>query len=195
MDVIIRLDFSPSTISTDYQNQTDMLTSFNQLRIPSLFIYPDRITMNIVCQTVRQQNDKYWYDLITLLKEKFQFQPIPSSIITGLSCSIQTIEQIDMYLNHLCPPSPFKWPCYQNILMYSSMKSFDQLNTIDNEQWPVNNDDIIDFLFQISSLQVTLPSYSMIHEFQSLIFAWLTVNNYALLQWFDNENNQNSYLI
>ncbi|CAF4280367.1 unnamed protein product [Adineta steineri] len=63
-----------------------MLTSFNQLQIPSPFLYPDQIVMNIVCQIVRQQNDQYWYDLIYAIQDKISYQPIPSAIITGLSC-------------------------------------------------------------------------------------------------------------
>ncbi|CAF2865135.1 unnamed protein product [Rotaria sp. Silwood2] len=185
----------PSTNSIIYQNQTDMLTSFNQLQMPSLFIYPDRIIMNIICQVVRQQNDKYWYDLIHFIQQKFQYQLIPSAIITGLSCAIQTMEQIEFYLNNLCPPSPFKWPCYRNILAYSSIKNFEQLKTIDNEQWPTNNDELIDFLFHTSSIQGNFSSHPMILEFQSLIFTWLTTNQYEILHWLDNENNQNAYLI
>ncbi|CAF0932324.1 unnamed protein product [Rotaria sordida] len=188
------LDLS-STKSIIYHNQTNMLTSFNQLQIPSLFIYPDRIIMNIICQTVRQQNNKYWYDLIHFIQQKFQYQLIPSSIITGLSCGIQTTEQIDFYLNNLCPPSPFKWPCYRNILTYSSIKNFEQLKTIDNEQWPTNNDELIDFLFHTSTIQGNFSSHPMILEFQSLIFTWLTTNQYEFLHWLDNENNQNAYLI
>ncbi|CAF4525432.1 unnamed protein product [Rotaria sp. Silwood1] len=186
---------SSSTKSLIYQNQTDMLTSFNQLQIPSLFIYPDRIIMNIICQTVRQHNDKYWYDLIHFIQQKFQYQLIPSSIITGLSCAIQTTEQIDFYLNNLCPPSPFKWPCYRNILTYSSIKNFEQLKTIDNEQWPTNNDELIDFLFHTSTIQGNFSSHPMFLEFQSLIFTWLNSNQYEFLHWLDNENNQNAYLI
>ncbi|CAF2135172.1 unnamed protein product [Rotaria magnacalcarata] len=189
-----RFDSQPER-SIDYRNQTNMLTSSNQLRIPSLFIYPDRITMNIVCQTVRQQNDKYWYELIHFLEQKFQHQSIPSSIVTGLSCAIQTKEQTDFYLNNLCPPSPFKWTCYRNILTYSSMKNFEQLKTIDNEEWPQNNDEFIDFLFHTNIKQGNFSLHPMIHEFQLLAFTWLTTNQYELLHWLDNENNQNAYLI
>ncbi|CAF4205384.1 unnamed protein product, partial [Adineta steineri] len=59
-----------------------MLTNFNQLQIPSPFLCPDQIIMNIVCQIVRQQNDQYWYDLIYAIQEKISYRPI----ITGLSC-------------------------------------------------------------------------------------------------------------
>jgi hypothetical protein len=175
-----------------YKNQTDMLTSFNQLQIPSPFIYSDRIIFNIICQIVRQQTEKYWYELIHIIQQKFQSQFIPSVIITGLSCAIRTKEQIDYYLNNLCPPSPFKWPCYRNILTYSSIKTFQQLQIIDNEQWPTNNDELVDFLFHISTIQGNFSSYPMIQEFQSFIFTWLTANQYEFLHWLDNHN---AYLI
>jgi hypothetical protein len=175
--------------------QIDMLTSFNQLKIPSLFIYPDRIITSIVCQTVRQQNEKYWYDLIHSIQQKFQYQVLPSSIITGLSCSIRTLEQMNFYLNNLCPPSPFKWPCYRNILTYSSIKNFEQLKTIDSEQWPRNNDELVDFLFHVGTIQTNFSSHPIILEFQSLIFTWLTTNQNEFLHWLDHENNQNAYFI
>jgi hypothetical protein len=174
------------------QNQTDMLTSFNQLQIPSPFLYSDRIILNLICQTVRQQDEKYWYDLIHSIQQKFQLQPIPSSIITGLSCAIRTIEQVDYYLNNLCPPSPFKWPCYRNILIYSSIKMFEQLKSIDNEQWPTNTDELVDFFFHISPIQGNFTTHPIIPEFQSFIFTWLTTNQEKFLHWLDN---QHAYLI
>jgi hypothetical protein len=167
-------------------NQTDMLTSFNQLRMPSLFKYSDRIIVNLICQTVRQQNDKYWYELIHSIQQIFQL--IPSVIITGLACAIRTQEQVDYYLNNLCPPSPFKWPCYRNILLYSPVKRFNQLQTIDHEQWPINLDELVDVFFHLGNF----TSDPIIQEFQLIIFTWLTANQHEFLHWLDN---QNAYLI
>lgn len=166
-----------------------MLTSFNQLQIPSPFVYSDRIITSIVCQTVRQQNDKYWYDLIHIFQQKFPYELLPLSIMNGLSCSIRTLEQMNFYLNRLCPSSPFKWPCYRNLLQYSSIKTFQQLETIDSEQWPINNDEVVDFLFYSASIQTNFSSYPMILEFQSIISTWLTRNQNDFLHWLDNENN------
>jgi hypothetical protein len=167
-------------------NQTDMLTSFNQLRIPSLFKYSDRIIVNIICQTVRHQNDKYWYELIHSIQQIFQL--IPSVMITGLACAIRTREQIEYYLTNLCPPSPFKWPCYRNILIYSSMKMFDQLKTIDDEQWSTNTDELVDVFFHLGTIQENFTSQPIIKEFQYVIFTWLATNQHEFLHWLDNQN-------
>ena len=167
-------------------NQTDMLTSFNQLRMPSVFKYSDRITVSLVCQTVRQHNDKYWYDLIHSIQQIFQL--MPSVMINGLACAIRTKEQVDYYLTNLCPLSPFKWPCYRNILFYSPVKAFDQLQTIDREQWPINTDELVDLFFHLGNF----TSRSLIQEFQSVIFTWFTANQHEFLHWLDN---QNAYLI
>ncbi|CAF4552210.1 unnamed protein product [Rotaria magnacalcarata] len=75
------------------------------------------------------------------------------------------------------------------------MKNFEQLKTIDNEEWPQNNDEFIDFLFHTNIKQGNFSLHPMIHEFQLLAFTWLTTNQYELLHWLDNENNQNAYLI
>lgn len=167
----------------------DMATSFNQLQIPSLLVYPDRIVVNIICQTVRQQNDKYWDDLIHLIQEKFPRQLIPSAIITGLSCAIRTVEQVDFYLNHLCPSSPFKWPCYRNILSHSWIKNFEQLRLIDDEQWPIKTDELVDFFFHTSLVQGNFSVHPMLREFQSFLVTWLTTNEPDFIRWLDHENN------
>jgi len=122
------------------------------------------------------------------LNQKIQSQFIPSLIITVLSCAIRTIEQVDYYLNNLCSSSPFKWPCYRNILTYSSIKIFEQLKTIDDEQWPTNNDEFIDFLFHMSTIQGNFSSHPMIQEFQSFISTWFTTNQHEFLHWLDNQH-------
>ena len=169
-----------------------MLTSFNQLLIPSPFIYSDRLVVQVVCQSVRQQSNQYWHELIELIERKFPQTPLPAPLIDGLSCGIRTAEQADFYVARLCPPTPFRWPCFRNLLLHSSMASVDQW--IDDEQWPSNRDDLVDSLFAVHRTQGNASSHGLASEFHSLVTGWLKRNQEEVLHELDNEPNQKLHI-
>lgn len=151
----------------------------------SFLLYSDRFVRSIVCQIVRQQNDKYWYELIELLREK----SLTPSITTALACALRTDEQIDFYLSHLCPSIPSRWFCLTNILRYAPVQIAQRrLNDIDNEHWPSSTHHLLDFLFVIGRFQGDFSNKAIIREFRLLLTNWTKRNEQTLLQWFENQH-------
>ena len=195
ISIFLLLD-SISNRSSVHPNQSDLLNSFNQLQIPSPFLYPNRLVKSMVCQLVRQQNEQYWYEFVHLLEQKFVQQRIPALLIDGLSCGIRTREQVDYYFHHLCPSTPYKWPCYRNVVEQASIRlSLDTWRNIDNEDWSSAADEVIDFCFQLGHVEGNVSSKAMIIEFRSLMIGWYARNEVEFSQWLDNEHRRNAYLI
>jgi len=68
------------------------------------------------------------------------------------------------------------------------MKIFDQLKTIDDEQWSTNTDELVDVFFHLGTIKENFTSQPIIKEFQYVIFTWLTTNQHEFLHWLDNQN-------
>lgn len=79
---------------------------------------------------------------------------------------------------------------------HSSIRmAFDVLGSIDNEDWPIAKDELIDFFFHLGHTGGNFSTKAMIIEFRSLMISWYARNEVEFLHWLDNEHRRNAYLI